>query len=211
MWYAAAGGLLAAVTSFWAIHNIHSKHKGSRRSKLVAVEKIFGVLAIFTACAVAFAHGSNDIANAIGPLSAVISVEDAHGLFKEKAFVPPWVLFVGVAGIVLGLSTFGYRVIKTIGTKITQLTPSSGFSAELATAATIVLASGIGLPISTTQTLVGAVLGVGMARGIGALNMGVVRNILMSWVITLPVGAGLAIIFFHIILYSFTGQFSVAL
>jgi PiT family inorganic phosphate transporter len=90
-------------------------------------------------------------------------------------------------------------VIKTVGNGITHLTPSRGFAAELAAATTVVIASGSGLPISTTQTLVGAVLGVGMARGIAAINLGVVRNIVVSWVITLPAGAGLSIVFFFMI------------
>jgi inorganic phosphate transporter, PiT family len=106
---------------------------------------------------------------------------------------------MGGIGIVAGLALFGHRVIKTIGNGITHLTPSRGFAAELAAASTVVIASGTGLPISTTQTLVGAVLGVGMARGIAALNLGVVRNIVISWVVTLPAGAGLSIVFFFMI------------
>mgnify|MGYP003625423696 CR=1 FL=1 len=99
----------------------------------------------------------------------------------------------------MALALFGHRVIKTICNGITHLTPSRGFAAELAAACTVVIASGSGLPISTTQTLVGAVLGVGMARGIAAINLGVVRNIVVSWVITLPAGAGLSIVFLYLI------------
>lgn len=163
------------------------------------VERIFGVLMITTACCMAFAHGSNDVANAIGPLAAVVSVVSSGGEIASKAQLAWWILPLGAIGIVVGLATLGARVIKTVGTAITHLTPSRGFAAELSAASTVVIASGAGLPISTTQTLVGAVLGVGLARGIAALNLGVVRNIFISWVITLPVGAGLAIVFFYIL------------
>jgi PiT family inorganic phosphate transporter len=109
------------------------------------------------------------------------------------------VLLLGGGGIVLGLATYGFKVMGTIGRKITELTPSRGFAAELGAASTVVLASATGLPISTTHTLVGAVLGVGLARGIGALNLRVISTIFMSWIITLPAGAGLAILFFFLL------------
>jgi PiT family inorganic phosphate transporter len=148
------------------------------------VERVFAVLMIFTACAMAFAHGSNDVANAIGPLAAIVSVVQSGGEIAAKSTLPAWVLLIGASGIVIGLVMLGYRVMKTIGTAITELTPSRGFAA------------GTGLPISTTHTLVGAVLGVGLARGIGAINLGVVGKIILSWIVTLPVGAGLSILFF---------------
>lgn len=167
------------------------------------VEKVFAVLMVVTACAMAFAHGSNDVANAIGPLAAVVSVVESGGQISSKAALAWWVLPVGAVGIVIGLAMLGKRVIATIGKGITHLTPSRGFAAELAAASTVVIASGTGLPISTTQTLVGAVLGVGMARGIAALNLGVVRNIVVSWVVTLPAGAIMSIIFFFILKAAF--------
>ena len=160
------------------------------------VERIFAVLMVFTACAMAFAHGSNDVANAIGPLAAIVSVVQSGGEIASKSLLPPWVLLIGASGIVIGLGTLGYRVMMTVGRAITELTPSRGFAAELAAAGTVVVASGTGLPISTTHTLVGAVLGVGLARGIGAINLGVVGKIILSWIVTLPVGAGLSILFF---------------
>lgn len=168
------------------------------------VEKIFGVLMMVTACAMAFAHGSNDVANAIGPLAAVISIVNSGGELAQKSALPIWVLLLGGGGIVIGLVTYGHKVIATVGTGITELTPSRGFAATLAAATTVVIASGTGLPISTTHTLVGAVLGVGLARGIAALNLNVVRTIFMSWVITLPAGAILSIIFFFILKASFS-------
>nr|WP_298058860.1 inorganic phosphate transporter [uncultured Halomonas sp.] len=167
------------------------------------VERVFGVLMIFTACAMAFAHGSNDVANAVGPLAAVISVVRSEGIIDSAALVPWWVLVLGGGGIVVGLVTYGHKVIATVGTGITELTPSRGFAATLAAATTVVLASGTGLPISTTHTLVGAILGVGLARGMAALNLRVIGTIAMSWLITLPAGAGLAILFF----FMFKGMF----
>ncbi|MBD2857420.1 inorganic phosphate transporter [Spongiibacter sp. KMU-158] len=167
------------------------------------VERVFAVLMVFTACSMAFAHGSNDVANAIGPVAAIVSVIESGGQIAAKSALPGWVLFLGAGGIVFGLATYGFKVIATIGTHITELTPSRGFAAELGAASTVVLASATGLPISTTHTLVGAVLGVGLARGIGALNLRVIGNIFMSWLITLPAGAILAIIFF----FTFTSVF----
>jgi PiT family inorganic phosphate transporter len=163
------------------------------------VEKVFAILMIVTACCMAFAHGSNDVANAIGPLAAVVSIVQNDGEIVKKSALVWWILPLGGLGIVIGLAILGKKVIKTIGEGITHLTPSRGFAAELAAASTVVIASGTGLPISTTQTLVGAVLGVGMARGIAALNLGVVRNIVVSWVITLPVGAVLAIVIYYVL------------
>ena len=164
------------------------------------VEKIFGYLQILSACFVAFAHGANDVANSIGPFAAVVSLARGGAeALTAKTPVPIWILGLGGAGIVLGLSMWGWRVIETIGKKITELTPTRGFAAEFAAATTIVLASRLGIPISTTHTLVGAVFGVGIARGIDSLNLRVIRDIVSSWVITLPAGAGLAIIFFFII------------
>lgn len=164
---------------------------------IVNIERMFGVLMLFTACAMAFAHGSNDVANAIGPLAAVNSIIESGGDVVQKARMPSWILFLGGAGIVAGLAVYGYRVMRTIGTHITELTPSSGFAAELAAATTVVLASAYSLPVSTTHTLVGGVLGVGLAKGLHALNLRVVGTIFLSWLVTLPAGAILAIIFFY--------------
>lgn len=180
-----------------AISRIQPDRKLEKKQHFYTVERVFGVLMIVTACSMAFAHGSNDVANAIGPLAAVIAVAKT-GLVNSQAPVPLWVLTLGGIGIVVGLASFGRHVIATVGEKITQLTPSRGFAAELAAATTIVIASGTGLPISTTHTLVGAVLGVGMARGIEALDLRVVGRIFASWLITVPAGAVLAIVFFFL-------------
>jgi inorganic phosphate transporter, PiT family len=168
-----------------------------REFHFVTVERIFGILMVITACCMAFAHGSNDVANAVGPAAAVVSVA-ASGSVTQEAIVPIWILVLGGIGIVIGLATYGHRVIATVGQNITALTPSRGFAAGLAAAATIVMASGTGLPISTTHTVVGAILGVGMARGIAAINLRVVGSIFMSWIITVPAGAALSVVFFLI-------------
>ena len=178
------------------LQRIDNTKKEKNGAMFDGVERIFAVLMVFTACAMAFAHGSNDVANAIGPLAAIVSVVQSGGEIASKSILPPWVLLIGASGIVIGLGTLGYRVMMTVGRAITELTPSRGFAAELAAAGTVVVASGTGLPISTTHTLVGAVLGVGLARGIGAINLGVVGKIILSWIVTLPVGAGLSILFF---------------
>lgn len=163
--------------------------------ELQLVERLFSKLQIFSACLMAFAHGANDVANAIGPLAGSVQVL-LRGEFVQLTVIPTWALALGGFGIVAGLATWGWRVIETVGKKITELTPSRGFSAELGAAMTVLLASRLGIPISATHTLVGSVLGVGMARGIGAINLGITRDILASWVITLPAGALLSILFF---------------
>jgi len=173
-------------------------------NRFASVERVFAILMVFTACSMAFAHGSNDVANAVGPLAAIASTVQSGGEIAAKSAMPWWILLVGGLGIVVGLATYGWRVIQTVGKKITELTPSRGFAAELGAASTVVVASASGLPISTTHTLVGAVLGVGFARGIAALNLRVIGSIFMSWIITLPAGAGLAILFFFL----FKGIFS---
>jgi PiT family inorganic phosphate transporter len=202
MWEASAGstlvGLLVAAIGIVLLRRIREEDTPPSGNRFAGVERVFAVLMIFTACAMAFAHGSNDVANAVGPLAAVYNVVSTGGAVLAEAVMPSWILLIGGLGIVVGLATLGKKVIATVGRRITELTPSRGFAAELGAAATVVFASGTGLPISTTHTLVGAVLGVGLARGIGALNLGVIGTIFMSWIITLPVGAGLAIIFFYL-------------
>ncbi|OOE88316.1 inorganic phosphate transporter [Salinivibrio sharmensis] len=190
--------VLSAMVMFFGVYYISRKYRGEENQGFQGVERIFSLLMVVTACAMAFAHGSNDVANAIGPLSAIVATVQNLGTVAEKAQIAWWILPMGGAGIVLGLATMGHRVMATVGSGITELTPSRGFAAQLATASTVVLASGTGLPISTTQTLVGGVLGVGFARGIAALNLGVVRNIVASWLITLPAGALLAVIFYQV-------------
>ena len=189
-------GLLVAIIGTFLIRNIHLDPDENKDFYYASMERVFGVLMIITAAAMAFAHGSNDVANAIGPLAAIYSVVDSGGLIGAKSALPIWVLLVGGTGIVIGLITYGHKVIATIGTGITQLTPSRGFAATLAAAATVVIASGTGIPVSTTQVLVGAVLGVGLARGMAALDTRVINKIFLSWIVTLPAGAFMSILFF---------------
>ncbi|HEY8330540.1 MAG TPA: inorganic phosphate transporter [Pseudomonas sp.] len=194
-------GVLVMLLGMAILSRIQVDTEADKGFHYASVEKVFAVLMVFTACSMAFAHGANDVANAVGPLAGIVGVIQSGGdmAVGAKSAVPGWVLLLGAVGIVIGLATYGYKVIATIGKEITELTPSRGFAAELATASTVVGASAIGLPVSTTHTLVGAVLGIGMARGIGALNLGVIGKIFMSWIITLPAGAILAIIFFTIL------------
>ncbi|TLS65690.1 inorganic phosphate transporter [Mariprofundus erugo] len=195
---AVAIGILITVIGAAMIKRIKYDPEANRDFHFASMEKIFGVLMIFTAMAIAFAHGSNDVANAIGPVAAIVGVVQSAGEIAAKSATPLWILLIGGGGIVFGLMTYGHKVIATVGTGITELTPSRGFAATLGAAITIVFASGTGLPISTTHTLVGGVLGVGIARGIGALNGDVIKTIFMSWIVTLPAGAGLSILFFFL-------------
>jgi PiT family inorganic phosphate transporter len=193
--FAVAVGIVVALIGRALINRVKVDPEADREFHYASVEKAFAPLCVFTACSMAFAHGSNDVANGIGPLAAVASILKS-GEVAQTADLPLWILILGGIGIVIGLSTMGYRVMKTIGTKITELTPSRGFAAELAAASTVVLASRLGLPVSTTHIIVGSVLGVGMARGIAAIDIRVVLGIVTSWVVTLPIGAILAAFFF---------------
>jgi len=189
-------GLMTAGISWYFIRRIEADREADRDFHFASVEKVFAPMMLFTACAMAFAHGSNDVANGIEPLAAVVSIVSSGGEVMQESELPIWILLLGGFGIVLGLITLGYRVMLTVGRKITELTPSRGFCAELAAATTVVIASRTGLPVSTTHILVGSVLGVGLARGIGALDLRVVFNIIVSWLVTLPAGAIMAMLFF---------------
>lgn len=198
MMYAAVFGVLTVGLGIIMLRKVKEAPADNPEARYRSVENVFGVLMIFTACSMAFAHGSNDVANAIGPLAAINGVVQSGGLFEAQSELPMWILLLGGLGIVTGLATWGYKVIATIGRNITELTPSRGFAAELAAATTVVIASGTGIPVSTTHTLVGAVLGVGLARGMDKLNGRVVGKIFISWIVTLPIGAALSILFFFI-------------
>lgn len=197
-------GLITMGIGIFMQRGIKLDPEANRDFHFTSVEKVFGVLMMFTACAMAFAHGSNDVANAVGPLAAIVGIVSAGGEVAQKAAMPAWILLLGGGGIVAGLVMYGHKVIATVGQNITELTPSRGFAATLAAASTVVVASGTGLPISTTHTLVGAVLGVGLARGMAALNLRVVGTIFVSWIVTLPAGAILSIMFFFMLKGMFT-------
>jgi PiT family inorganic phosphate transporter len=192
-------GLVVAAIGRMMINKVKVDETADRDFHYASVEKAFTPLMIFTACAMAFAHGSNDVANGIGPLAAVVSIVGSGGEVTQKAGLPIWILILGGTGIVVGLATMGYKVMQTIGTKITTLTPTRGYCATLAAATTVVIASKTGLPVSTTHIAVGAVMGVGLARGIGALDLRVIGNIIVSWIVTLPVGGVLAALFFFML------------
>lgn len=180
-------------------HKMHEKTDFTQsHSEYKNVEKVFAILQILSACFVAFSHGANDVANAIGPVAAVLDILQNQTI-SETASIPSWLLALGGAGIVLGLATWGWRVIETIGKKITELTPTRGFCAEFGAATTILLASKLGLPISTTHCLVGAVFGVGIAGGLRALNLNTIREIVLSWFITLPISALMGVFFYYIL------------
>ena len=167
--------------------------------QLEATENIFKYLQITTAFYIAFAHGSNDVANAVGPLAAVFSILNS-GTVEMKVAMPTWILALGGGFIVFGLLIWGRRVMETIGKKITEITPSRGFCATFAAATVVLICSKMGLPVSTTHTLVGSVIGVGLARGLPTLNLGIVKEIVMSWLATVPFTALLAAILFKVML-----------
>lgn len=193
---AAIIGVIVAIIGKWAVSRVKFDEEVDKNSHIASVERVFAPMIIFTACAMAFAHGSNHVANGVGPLAAVYGLIQSGGEVTQKQAMPVWILALGGAGIVLGLATYGYRVMRTIGGKITSLTPTSGFCATVAAAITVVLASRTAMPVSTTHIVVGAVMGVGLARGFAALNIRVIGNIIMSWVVTLPAGGILAALFF---------------
>jgi PiT family inorganic phosphate transporter len=197
-------GLVIAAIGWAMINRVRIDETADKEYHFASVEKVFIPMMIFTACAMAFAHGSNDVANGVGPLAAVYGLVQSGGEVAQKSELPIWILLLGGFGIVVGLATFGYRVMRTIGTKITELTPTRGFSATMAAAATVVLASRTGMPVSTTHIAVGAVMGVGLARGIGALDLRVIGGIVVSWIVTLPIGGVLSALFFFTLKGIFT-------
>ncbi len=201
---AAAIGLLVAGAGWLLVRRVKIDLEAERDFQFASVEKVFAPMMLFTAAAMAFAHGSNDVANGIGPLAAVVGIVQSGGEVTQQAALPNWILILGGVGIVVGLSTMGYRVMKTIGTSITALTPSRAFCATLAAASTVVLASRTGMPVSTTHIAVGAVIGVGLARGVGAIDLRVIGGIVVSWLVTLPIGGVLAALIFFTLKGMFT-------
>ena len=201
---AAIFGVIVAAIGWAMINRIEVDETANREYSFASVEKVFVPMMLFTACGMAFAHGSNDVANGVGPLAAVYGLVQSGGEVAQKSALPIWILLLGGVGIVVGLATYGFRVMRTIGTKITELTPTRGFSATMAAAATVVLASRTGMPVSTTHIAVGAVMGVGLARGIGALDLRVIGGIIVSWIVTLPIGGCLAALFYFTLKGIFT-------
>jgi PiT family inorganic phosphate transporter len=200
------GVLLDVMTSFmvlilgyFLLRRIHIAKQADLHAQLIYVEKVFGVLMGLTACAMVFAHGSNDVAIAVGPMAAVFGVMHSGESLSAATPIPSWIVALGACGVVIGFLSYGRKVIETVGSGITALTPSRAFCATLAAATTVIVSTSTGIPVSATQTLVGAVLGVGLARGIGALNLTVIRNIFTSWIITIPATATICIVFFFLL------------
>ncbi len=198
-------GLGIAFIGYLLIQKVQVDEEADKDFHYASVEKVFVPMMLFTASGMAFAHGSNDVANGVGPMAAVVGLVQSGGEVAQKSELPIWILVLGGFGIVVGLASYGYRVMRTIGSKITELTPTRGFCATMAAAATVVLASRTGMPVSTTHIAVGGVIGVGMARGIGALDLRVIGGIVMSWVMTLPIGGLLAALFYFMLRGMFSG------
>lgn len=195
----------AIFVKFVVNHKLKGKNALPISKQLELVERMFVPLVVTSSCAVAFAHGANDVANAVGPFAAVVHILRT-GCIEMKVGVPAWILCVGGTGIVMGLATYGYRVMHTVGTKITEITPSRGVAADIAATATVLLCSRLSLPVSTTHTLVGAILGIGLARGLGGIDKRVTQKIFGSWLITVPAAAILSMIFFVAGRYFFLDQ-----
>ncbi len=195
---AIAIGVLLAILAKVLMGRVHLEESEDRIFHFASVEKLFVPLMVFTGAAMAFAHGSNDLANGVGPMATAIQIIETQAVSARSA-VTPFMLLLGAIGIVVGVVTYGYKVMATIGNKITQLTPTRGYAATVAASIVVVAASGIGMPVSTTHIAVGAVIGVGIARGIGALDMRVIGGIILSWIITVPIAGILAAMVFHIL------------
>jgi len=183
-----AGGMAARA---WVRKTISSRGE-------FGVEELFRRLQIFTSCYVALAHGANDVANAMGPLAGIYLIYVSKTV-NPMVPVPFFLLALGGAGIALGVSMWGYRVIETMGERITTLTNTRGFSVDFGTATCVLLASKLGLPVSTTHAAVGSVIGVGLARGVAAVDFRVVLRICLYWVVTLPVSAVSAMLVFKLL------------
>lgn len=194
--------LVVMIIGLLAFHRIDKHAAINRHEEFIDIESKFSVLMALTACAMVFAHGSNDVAIAVGPVAGVISLVKTGNTMHDGLLFST-IMFAGCIGVVLGLFMYGRKVIETVGNSITILTPSSAFAATLAAASTVVVSTSTGIPVSATQTLVGAVFGVGLARGIDALNLNVIRNIILSWIITVPVSATLATLFFYLLQHIF--------
>ncbi len=171
------------------------KYKESDMDPYYQVEKMANPLQILSASFQAFSHGANDVANAIGPVAAIVVIIQTQEV-EMQVSIPLWLLLLGGAGLAFGIYTWGHRVMETVGEKITSITPTRGFSAEFGTATTVLLCSRLGMPVSTTHVAVGNIIGVGLARGISAINLDVIKKIFSAWIISLP-AAGLFSVFLY--------------
>jgi len=195
-------GLAGFVLTKVFVSRIKSVPSKNIAEQYAVTENIFKFLQIITAFYIAFAHGSNDVANAVGPLAAVSATLN-DGVVQTKVHLPMWILVLGGSCIVIGLMIWGTKVMETVGKKITEITPSRGFCAQFSAATVVLICSKMGLPISTTHTLVGSVIGVGMARGFASLNIRIIKVIFVSWVATVPFTAVLSMIIYKLFTFIF--------
>jgi inorganic phosphate transporter, PiT family len=196
------GGLVifGLTVSGWQQLKVGESENNPQKSTIEnPTERLFARYQVLSACFVAFAHGSNDVGNAIAPLATIIYTIKNHAVPTTGIEVPLWIMLIGATGIVTGLAILGKKVIATIGESIITLQPSSGFCAELATATTILLASRFGLPVSTSHALVGGVVGIGLVKDFKSIQFSTLRGIAAAWVITVPVSAGLSAVIFSLI------------
>ena len=179
--------IVAVVISIIGIFLLR-KIQAKKEEDYSTVENIFRKLQVITSCYVAFSIGANDVANAIGPVAGIIPIAET-GELNFTAPIPVWLLALGGVGIAIGALTWGRKVMKTVGTRITSLTNTRGFSVDFGAATTVLVASKLGMPVSTSHTVVGAVIGVGLARGLEAVDLSVIKKIILSWLLTLPIAA----------------------
>ena len=189
--------LLVCLVWFTSKRGINSLMAGADRSA-ESVELIFRKIQVGTSCYVALSQGANDVANAIGPVAAIYIISRQHAVL-EQAQVPMGILALGGLGIALGIMVFGRKVMATVGTKITSLTNTRGFSVDFGAATTVLAASNLGLPVSTTHAAVGGVVGVGLARGFSAVDFGVLLRIIIYWILTVPIAAFTSIVLYNIL------------
>nr|WP_206204327.1 inorganic phosphate transporter [Thermococcus sp. LS1] len=187
-------GIIVFILSYFLI-----KVRFPSSDPYIGVESIFKKVQVVTSAYVALAHGANDVANAIGPVAAVYAVA-TMGLAGMQVPVPRWILALGGVGIAVGVATYGYRVMETVGKKITELTNTRGFTIDFSAATVVLVASWLGMPISTTHTVVGAVIGIGLARGVKAINKNIVRDIIISWFVTVPIAAFVSAVIFKVLM-----------
>lgn len=187
------------VLAYGLAHLLLKRYREREEDPYYQVEKMSSPLQILSASFEAFSHGANDVANAIGPVAAVVVILQTNKV-EMTVGIPIWLLVLGGFGIALGAYTWGRGVMETIGKKITTITPTRGFAAEFGTATTVLLCSRLGMPVSTTHVCVGNVIGVGLARGISAIDLSVIKKIFLAWLISIPAAALFSIIFYEIFL-----------
>jgi PiT family inorganic phosphate transporter len=201
-WWESLGVIVMLAAAAWLVGvRMVTRLSMELDESVEGVESIFRRLQIFTSCYVALSQGANDVANAIGPIAAIYVLSKQHA-FLTQAEVPLWMLAIGGAGIALGICVLGHKVMSTVGEKITTLTNTRGFAVDFSAATTVLVASKLGLPVSTTHAAVGAVTGVGLARGFKAVDFSVLGKIVIYWLLTVPIAALTSIVIFQFLKWS---------